>query len=159
MKCPKNHKRERNEGRSSKHCLWKNASKADIYWSYIIYKETNVYQSDWSFQQPCAEDIMNPILQVKRKMENRNRKEHAQSCKADLCLMAKSNSQAHSFPMHSALDYVCYASICFSLSYPEMHKNPWYVDCYAVYLHVISKLPLFSRSPSCASKQLLREHW
>lgn len=77
-------------------------------------------------------------------MENRNGKEHAQSCKADLCLMAKSNSQAHSFPMHSALHYVCYASICFSLSYPEMHKNRWYVDCYAVYLHVVSKLPLFS---------------
>ena len=113
----------------------------------------------WSFQQPRAEDIMSLILLVKRKMENRNRKEHAQSCKADLCLMAKSNSQAHSFPMHSASHYVCWASICLSLSYPEMHKNPSYVDCSAIYLHVVSKLPLFFRSPSCASKQLLREHW
>lgn len=126
---------------------------------HVLYIRKLMYTNlIWSFQQPCAEDIMSPILQVKRKMENRNRKEHAQSCKAVLYLMAKSNSQAHSFPMHSALQYVCYASIYFSLSYPEMHKNPWYVDCYAVYLHVISKLPLFSRSPSCTSKQLLREH-
>lgn len=127
---------------------------------HLLYTKKLMYTNlIWSFQQPCAEDIVSPILQVKRKMENRNGKERAQSCKTHLCLMAKSNSQAHSFPMHSALHYVCYSSICFSLSYPEMHKNPWYVDCYAVYLHVVSKLPLFSRSPSCASKQLLREHW
>ena len=105
--------------------------------SHVLYTRKLTYTNlIWSFQQPCAEDIMILILQVKKKVENR--KECAQSCKADLCLrLDVSNFKAHSFPMRSALYCVCYNNIYLSCSYLEMHKPPgmWIA---LLFTHIVS---------------------
>lgn len=57
-------------------------------------------------------------------------------------------------PFPYALRFIMYAIPRLPLSFLSPNAQfPWYVDCSAVYLHIVNKRPLFSSHESCASKK------